>query len=71
MQRWFSSELESRLLQLTRPDDKPVDEADVHALYLQLLEDRQCLLAALSKISRKIAEPDPRTKLKALHLLHL
>lgn len=56
---------------LPEHDDRPVDEADVHALYLQLLEDRQCLLAALSKISRKIAEPDPRTKLKALHLLHL
>lgn len=68
-----SSELEQVMLKATRPDDTPVKGKHVERLVgvtYQINGRYDIYDAVLRKLWNKMAEPDWRTKVKALYVLH-
>lgn len=68
-----SSELEQVMLKATRPDDAPVKGKHVERLVgvtYQISGKYDIYDAVLRKLWNKLTEPDARTKMKALYVLH-
>jgi len=68
-----SSELEQVMLKATKPDDSPIKSKHVERLVgvtYQISGRYDIYDAVLRKLWNKMAEPDWRSKLKALYILH-
>jgi len=79
LKAYFSSDFEILLLKLTRPDDERPSDMDVENMLLtiesfsrnmDLTDEENPYRITLHKLWVKMAEPDERTVLKALFLLH-
>ena len=69
----FVSDLEAVTLQLTRPVDRPISAKSLADLMKVLSSEYvypEYLVTLLAKLSRKMAEPDRFTQLKAVFTLH-
>ena len=77
---YLSSDFEVLLLRLTTPDDDRPNEHDVKRYIattetfvrnMDLVSQSNTYRVTLRKLWAKMSEPDPRTSLKAVYLLHL
>lgn len=80
LKSYFSSDFEALLLRVTKPDDKRPPSDDIERILatistfirnIDMNSDNNPYRVTLRKIWNKISEPDVRTKLKALHILHI
>ena len=80
MKSYLSSDFEALLLRVTQPDERQPDRDDVERIIdtvstfvrnIELSSDDNPYRVTLRKLWAKISEPDSRTKLKALYILHI
>jgi hypothetical protein len=80
LKSYFSSDFEALLLRVTEPDDKRPAKDDIERILatigtfirnIDMNSDNNPYRVTLRKIWNKISEPDFRTKLKALYILHI
>jgi hypothetical protein len=80
MKSYFSSDFEALLLRLTQPNDNQPRKDDIERVIatvstfvrnVDINSENNPYRVTLRKLWTKVAEPDPRTTIKALYLLHM